>query len=280
MGIDRDGRHKRRETGGKRAMYRKKRKFNMARPASNTKIGEQRLRKIRTRGGNYKIRALRLETGNFAWASENVTRKSRVIRVVYNSTSNELVRTNTLVKNCIIEVDATPFRLWYEQHYGVSLQKRRTGEDGKAGSKGKKAPVAKKEGDSKEDKPVAKKAGAKKDEKKPAVKKGIEKKDSVKKVVAKKDEPKEKKEGKEEKKEGGEKKKKVKKTKEEKEARKLFLRQRDRSLESGLESQLSTGRIYVCVSSRPGQTGRCDGYVLEGKELEFYVKKLSKKKSK
>ena len=26
----------------------------------------------------------------------------------------------------------------------------------------------------------------------------------------------------------------------------------------------------ACVSSRPGQSGRCDGYILEGKELEFY----------
>lgn len=29
-----------------------------------------------------------------------------------------------------------------------------------------------------------------------------------------------------------------------------------------------------------GQSGRCDGYILEGKELEFYQKMLAKKKSK
>ncbi|KAK4440513.1 40S ribosomal protein S8 [Sesamum alatum] len=33
-------------------------------------------------------------------------------------------------------------------------------------------------------------------------------------------------------------------------------------------------------SSRPGQCGRADGYILEGKELEFYMKKLQKKKGK
>jgi small subunit ribosomal protein S8e len=32
------------------------------------------------------------------------------------------------------------------------------------------------------------------------------------------------------------------------------------------------------ISSRPGQSGRADGYILEGKELEFYSKKLEKKK--
>jgi len=34
------------------------------------------------------------------------------------------------------------------------------------------------------------------------------------------------------------------------------------------------------ISSRPGQQGRCDGYILEGKELDFYVRKLKVKKSK
>jgi small subunit ribosomal protein S8e len=34
----------------------------------------------------------------------------------------------------------------------------------------------------------------------------------------------------------------------------------------------------ACVSSRPGQSGRSDGYILEGKELDFYSKMLKKKK--
>lgn len=41
--------------------------------------------------------------------------------VVYNSSNNELVRTQTLVKNAIIQIDATPFRQWYNQHYGVEV---------------------------------------------------------------------------------------------------------------------------------------------------------------
>ena len=36
----------------------------------------------------------------------------------------------------------------------------------------------------------------------------------------------------------------------------------------------------LSISSRPGQTGRIDGYLLEGKELEFYVKKSKKKSGK
>ena len=31
------------------------------------------------------------------------------------------VRTQTLVKNAIIQIDATPFRQWYQQHYGIEV---------------------------------------------------------------------------------------------------------------------------------------------------------------
>jgi ribosomal protein S8E len=50
-----------------------------------------------------------------------VARKARIMDVVYNSSNNELVRTQTLVKNAIVQVDATPFKAWYQQHYGYEL---------------------------------------------------------------------------------------------------------------------------------------------------------------
>jgi len=88
--------------------------------------------------------------------------------------------------------------------------------------------------------------------------------------------------------------------------RKLEKRQKDRKLDSHIEEQFAGGRLLACISSRPGQCGRADGYaltficesmfvptsfaflifsklcryILEGKELEFYMKKLQKKKGK
>lgn len=91
----------------------------------NFQLGAQRIHSVRTRGGNRKFRALRLDTGNFAWASEGTTRKTRVIDVVYNSSNNELVRTKTLVKNAIVVIDGTPFRQWYESHYILPLGRKR-----------------------------------------------------------------------------------------------------------------------------------------------------------
>lgn len=53
------------------------------------------------------------------------TRKTRIIDVVYNASNNELVRTKTLVKNCVILVDSAPFRQWYESHYALPLGRKK-----------------------------------------------------------------------------------------------------------------------------------------------------------
>ncbi len=208
MGISRDSRHKRRHTGGKRPSYRKKRKFELGRPAAMTKLvlghGEKRVHVVRGRGGNLKFRALRLETGNFAWRSETVAKKTRILDVVYNASNNELVRTKTLVKSAVVQIDATPFRQYYEQHYGSEVGKKK---------KGAAAAATKAEEPAK-------------------------KSDHV--------------------------------------VRKLAKRKGD--LESHLEDQFTSGRLLACITSRPGQSGRADGYILEGKELDFYQKQLAKKK--
>ena len=81
-GISRSSRHKRSASGAQRAHYRKKRKFELGRQPANTKLGAKRIHSVRTRGGNTKYRALRLDTGNFAWGSESITRKTRIIGVV------------------------------------------------------------------------------------------------------------------------------------------------------------------------------------------------------
>lgn len=42
----------------------------------------------------------------------------------------------------------------------------------------------------------------------------------------------------------------------------------DSKIDNLLETQFGAGRLYAVISSRPGQVGRADGYILEGKELE------------
>jgi len=203
MGINRDSRHKRRATGGRMPIHQKKRKLEMGRPAANTKLGAPRIRPVRARGGNMKWRALKVQEGVFSWGSESISRKTRVLDVVYNATNNELVRTKTIVKNCIVVIDSNPFRQWYLKHYDVELNKKKAEESTKA----------------------------------------REEKKNSKKVT-----------------------------------NKLAARCKDRLIDQKVADQFNSGRVYACVSSRPGQTGQCNGYILEGKELEFYAKKMEKKK--
>jgi len=99
-----------------------------------------------------------------------------------------------------VQIDATAFRQWYEQHYGASI-------------------------------------GKKKKEDKEAPEKKVRSKKATKKVAK---------------------------------------RAKGEELSQGLKDGFVAGRLLACVSSRPGQCGRADGYILEGKELEFYVRKLKK----
>ncbi len=130
--------------------------------------------------------------------------------VVYNATNNELVRTKTLVKNSIVQVDATPFKKYYLEQYDLEL-----------GKKKQKEAVAEENKDAKAAEPK-KRSG------------------HVQAILKK--------------------------------------RQATRFIDTNVAEQFTAGRLLACVSSRPGQSGRVDGHILEGKELEFYVKKMEKKK--
>ena len=105
------------------------------------------------------------------------------------------------MKNTIIQIDATPFKQWYETHYAQGVGKKKAGKDEAAATTEAK-------------------------------------------------------------------------TRSNKVKRKFEARKKEAKLDSKLEDQFASGRLFACISSRPGQSGRCDGYILEGKELDFYLRKL------
>jgi small subunit ribosomal protein S8e len=177
------------------------RAFEKGRQPANTRIGAKRVHLVRTRGGNTKYRGLRLDSGNFSWGSEGISRKVRVIVVAFHPSNNELVRTNTLTKSAVVQVDAAPFRQWYEAHYGQSVGRRRQQKS--------EIPEETKKSKSVEAKQAARFAASGK-------------------------------------------------------------------VESALERQFEAGRLFAVVSSRPGQSGRVDGYILEGEELAFYQRAIRK----
>jgi len=61
---------------------------------------------------------------------------------------------------------------------------------------------------------------------------------------------------------------------------KLWSTRKSHKLSTDLEQQLTSGKLLARLSSRPGQSGKADGYLLEGAELVFYMKKIEKKKAK
>ena len=79
MGISRDRRHKHRKTGGRFPIHQKKRKYELGRPAAVTKLGSKRVRPVRCRGGNIKHRAIRLDTGNYCWASQSESQAYQLV---------------------------------------------------------------------------------------------------------------------------------------------------------------------------------------------------------
>ncbi|TBT97799.1 ribosomal protein S8 [Hamiltosporidium magnivora] len=176
MGISRTNRNKRTSTGGKKRTYCKKRKHSLARQTSSTRIGEERIKSIRVRGGNEKLRALRLNNGVFTIKSHGFTFDAKILQVVYHPTSNELMRTNTLTKSAVLQIESPEAKQFIE---GV----------------GSKEPTVK-------------------------------------------------------------------------------------ELDPFFFESNEKGNLYAIVTSRPGQVGKADGYVLQGNELQFYVEKLKKKKSK
>jgi small subunit ribosomal protein S8e len=46
---------------------------------------------------------------------------------------------------------------------------------------------------------------------------------------------------------------------------------KDRVIDGKVQEQFGQQRLYACISSRPGQSGRADGYILEGKETRIFT---------
>ena len=55
-------------------------------------------------------------------------------------------------------------------------------------------------------------------------------------------------------------------------------RKKDAKIDPMLELQFRAGRLLACITSRPGQSGRADGYILEGRELDFYNRKMQQRR--
>jgi small subunit ribosomal protein S8e len=154
----------------------------------------------------------------------------------YNASNNELLRTQTLVKSAVVDIDATPFRQWYEAHVSLRIAAAAAAMDFDMSCLASCCHYARPPADAQYAQPAAR--GGKLAEAAPDAKQS----NHVKRV--------------------------------------LDERKKTAKLDPILEQQFKAGRLLAILTSRPGQSGRADGYILEGKELDFYHRKLQLKKSK
>lgn len=90
-------------SGKRNISMRGKRKYELGRDPAETKIGERRLRKIRTRGGNYKNRLAVGNIINLIDPETNTAKNAEIFNVVENKANPNYVRRNIITKGAIVE---------------------------------------------------------------------------------------------------------------------------------------------------------------------------------
>ena len=119
MGIVHWDLHKKKKTGGRRRIWRKKRKYELGRFPAETLLGERKLKVVRAKGGNIKLRLLKDKFVNLVIPEEKRIERTEILRVVENRANREYSRRGIITKGAIIETK-----------YGRAVVTSRPGQDG------------------------------------------------------------------------------------------------------------------------------------------------------
>lgn len=99
----------RKNTGGKIQIARKKRKYELGRDATHTRIGEESTRIVRTKGGNKKIRLSAMSFVNVN--DKDATKKVKILEVVTNPANPDLARRKVVTKGAIVKTEIGEARI-------------------------------------------------------------------------------------------------------------------------------------------------------------------------
>ena len=103
MVIVQRGRKKRKVTGGLYKQFRGKRKFELGREATLTKIGEEKIHRTKTKGGSSKTKVLVAKHANVLDPKTKKYAKTEIKSVIECPANRHFVRRNIIVKGTIIE---------------------------------------------------------------------------------------------------------------------------------------------------------------------------------
>jgi small subunit ribosomal protein S8e len=95
------GRSRTKRTGGRRRPIRKKRKSELGREPTETRVGDAKFKAVETRGNTEKVRAIQAETASIATDDGSVA--AEIENVVENPSNPNYVRRNIITKGAVIE---------------------------------------------------------------------------------------------------------------------------------------------------------------------------------
>ncbi len=115
---------KRKKTGGKKHPYRGKRRYEIGRSPTMTRVGEKNMvEKIRVRGGGLKLRVAQAAYANVAVEKKRIV-KAKILDVVDNPANREFGRMKIITKGAIIKTE-----------FGNALVTSKPGADGVVNAK-------------------------------------------------------------------------------------------------------------------------------------------------
>lgn len=99
------GKKGRTETGKLIKVSRKKRKYELGRYPIYTKIGREKRKIERTKGGEAKVKAISVEFANVLDKKTNMIKKVKILGVQENPANPHFVRHGIITKGCIIKTE-------------------------------------------------------------------------------------------------------------------------------------------------------------------------------
>jgi small subunit ribosomal protein S8e len=97
------GKSVRKLTGARAKSNRNKRKMEFGRDPAETKIGDRKIKKIRTKGGQEKIRLTNDQKINVVDPNNNKVQVADILSVVENQANTHFVRRNIITKGAVVD---------------------------------------------------------------------------------------------------------------------------------------------------------------------------------
>ena len=98
-------RSSRKATGGRYVDYRKKRLNELGRDPSLTKLGKKKMRVIRAKGGNRKLRLLSADTANLYDPKAKSYKHAKIKTISDNPANRHFIRRNIMTKGSVIDTE-------------------------------------------------------------------------------------------------------------------------------------------------------------------------------